>query len=215
MTTAAEGRRGRRPGPSTTRADILRAARHEFGAAGYDQTTVRGIARAAAVDPSLVIQQFGSKAELFETVVGEFAELVTQRMGDLSDLPGTIGERLTRVYFTAWEAPDTRSRVMAILRSVGSNDIAVNTMVSAFVYRVWPLMRRELGRDDVDATMAQIAAVLIGTAVTRYILDLPFTPRTVDELVATMAPVIDGIIGRWTGHPEGAASHEASSQVAP
>lgn len=208
MATATEGRRGRRSGPSTTREDILRAARHQFAEAGYDQATVRGIARAAGVDPSLVIQQFGSKADLFETVVSEFAEIATERIASLPSMSGTLGERLARSYFSVWEEPDARSRVMAIFRSVGSSDIAVNTMVSTFVFRVWPLMRHELGRDDVDGAMAQIASVLIGTAMTRYILDLPFTPRTVDELVATMAPVIDGIVARWMV-PGAAGSAEA------
>lgn len=198
MAAAAEGRRGRRPGPSTTREDILRAARQQFARSGYDQATVRGIARAARVDPSLVIQQFGSKEALFRTVIGEFAEMATDRIGQLPDHPGTLGERLTRLYLSAWEEPETTARVMALLRSLGSNDIAVDTMVSTFVVRVWPLIRRELGRDDVDGAMAQIASVLIGTAVTRYILDLPFTPRSVDELVAATAPVIDGIVARWT-----------------
>lgn len=48
---------------------ILDAARQEFSARGFDGATVRGIARAAGVDPSLVMQHYGSKAALFAVAV--------------------------------------------------------------------------------------------------------------------------------------------------
>ena len=44
-----------------TRARILEAARALFAEAGYDGASVREIAAAAAVDPALVIRNFGSK----------------------------------------------------------------------------------------------------------------------------------------------------------
>ncbi|GAB3560704.1 TetR/AcrR family transcriptional regulator [Spelaeicoccus albus] len=48
---------------------ILEAAREEFATRGFDGATIRGIAAAAAVDPSLVIQHYGSKAALFAVAV--------------------------------------------------------------------------------------------------------------------------------------------------
>ena len=44
---------------------ILDAARQEFATRGFDGTTIRGIAGAAGVDASLVMQHYGSKAALF------------------------------------------------------------------------------------------------------------------------------------------------------
>ena len=44
---------------------ILDAARAEFAAKGYDQTSLRGIARAADVDPALVHHYFDGKPALF------------------------------------------------------------------------------------------------------------------------------------------------------
>ena len=52
-----------------TRARILRAARAEFAAVGYQRATIRGIAAGADIDPSLVMRYFGSKAELFDAIV--------------------------------------------------------------------------------------------------------------------------------------------------
>src|ERR1700750_2456253 len=53
---------GRRPGPQNTRGEIVDAARREFVANGYADTTIRSVARAAEVDPALVYHYFGDKA---------------------------------------------------------------------------------------------------------------------------------------------------------
>jgi len=48
---------------------ILDAARQEFATRGFEGTTIRGIASAAGVDASLVMQHYGSKAALFAVAV--------------------------------------------------------------------------------------------------------------------------------------------------
>ena len=48
---------------------ILEAARAEFGEHGLEAATIRGIARRAKVDPSLVMQRYGSKAALFNSAI--------------------------------------------------------------------------------------------------------------------------------------------------
>src|SRR4051794_1997001 len=52
-----------------TQAQILEAARLEFGDRGFEATTVRAIARRAGVDASLVLQHYGSKAALFTAAI--------------------------------------------------------------------------------------------------------------------------------------------------
>lgn len=54
---------------ASTQARILEAARLEFGDQGFEATTVRGIAHRAGVDPSLVLQHYGSKAALFTAAI--------------------------------------------------------------------------------------------------------------------------------------------------
>jgi AcrR family transcriptional regulator len=56
---------GRRPGRRDTRAEIVDAARAAFTERGYDGASLRGIARDAGVDPSLVHHYFDGKASLF------------------------------------------------------------------------------------------------------------------------------------------------------
>jgi AcrR family transcriptional regulator len=48
---------------------ILDAARQEFSTRGFEGATIRGIASAAGVDASLVMQHYGSKAALFAVAV--------------------------------------------------------------------------------------------------------------------------------------------------
>jgi AcrR family transcriptional regulator len=58
------------PGPRDERgvlaAQILAAARDEFTEHGWAGTTIRAVARAAAVDPTLVYHYFGSKEGLLD-----------------------------------------------------------------------------------------------------------------------------------------------------
>ena len=48
---------------------ILDAARAEFGERGPEAATIRRIAQRANVDPSLVMQHYGSKAALFAVAI--------------------------------------------------------------------------------------------------------------------------------------------------
>ena len=50
---------------SDTRERIRKAAAKEFAAHGYDNASIRSIARAANVDPALVPRYFEDKAALF------------------------------------------------------------------------------------------------------------------------------------------------------
>lgn len=72
------GRRADEP-PLSTPERIQTAAIELFGRYGFGGTSVRGIARAAGVDPALVIRHFGSKEALFLQTVppyGAFDDVV-------------------------------------------------------------------------------------------------------------------------------------------
>jgi AcrR family transcriptional regulator len=91
-----------------------------FADAGYDKTSVRDIAARAGVDPALIRHYFGSKAELFRATMGwpfEPAQVAAQVMGAGRD---EIGARLTHVFFDAWEHPDSRAPLLAILRGAAT-----------------------------------------------------------------------------------------------
>ena len=76
---AASAEGGERKGERTRRR-IVEAARGVFAVVGYERATIRGIATAAGVDKSSIIQYFGSKQNLFREAVHwdiPIAELTT------------------------------------------------------------------------------------------------------------------------------------------
>lgn len=84
-------RRGRPPGTESgdTRDRILTTAREEFSERGYEKTSVRGIAKAAGVDPALVHHYFGTKEQVFEAAI-EVAFAPALRAPDaIGDAPST------------------------------------------------------------------------------------------------------------------------------
>lgn len=68
VSTPSARLRGRRPKSQPSgRQALVEAAVRSFGLMGYDGADLRGIARAAHVDPALVRVHFGSKAGLWDT----------------------------------------------------------------------------------------------------------------------------------------------------
>src|SRR6185312_10767650 len=92
-------RRGGRPaGRSPSRQKVLDVARRAFPANGYAETSLRGIARDAGVDPSLVVQLFGSKAGLFAAVI-EWPFDAGRVATEIRDVPaGEVGEYVARQF---------------------------------------------------------------------------------------------------------------------
>lgn len=85
--TARPAPRGRRPGTSSARDDILAAARVLFAERGYDGASTRAIASAAAVDPALINHYFGGKEGLFQAVMELPVHVIELAARVLSDHP--------------------------------------------------------------------------------------------------------------------------------
>jgi AcrR family transcriptional regulator len=138
---------------------ILEAAQFEFGDHGLEGTTVRAIAQRAGVDPSLVIQHYGSKNDLFaiaarldrgstdKDVVGHLFDVLDVR---LSGLP-----------------PETR----ALVRSMLTAPEATRAMKAFLDERVVNLTRTS---DDGDAELRAALTVssILGLTIARHFLEL-------------------------------------------
>ena len=193
MNDAETGRRttGRRPGESCTRETILDAARAAFAEAGYDRATIRGIAAAAEVDPALVLHYFGSKEGLFEAAL----ELPI-RPSDIfargaAAGPDQLGPTIVRTFLEAWEPPETRMRLMAMLRSAMTNDTAMAMVRDLLVREVFGPITQALGVPDAQLRATLVGSQLIGLAIMRFIGRLePLASATVDELVAAVGPTV-------------------------
>ena len=106
---------------------ILDAARQEFATRGFDGATIRGIAGAAGVDASLVMQHYGSKAALFT------AETAPDGRGEVNLVrPG--GDHTALAPVAAWPAGQVAPGGLAV---VGGR-LYVPCATGTGLYRMWP-----------------------------------------------------------------------------
>ncbi|MCM2413402.1 TetR family transcriptional regulator [Streptomyces sp. RKAG290] len=189
-------RRGRPSRDSATagpdaRTRILEAARSEFAARGYDKTSIRGIAKAAAVDAALVHHYFGTKDEVFAAAI-EVSFVPALAIPDiLGSGADDVGERLARYFISVWENPASRAPLLAVMRSAMTHEAAANVL-RGFV------LRRLLGRiadqlDVPDATFrAELAAShMVGIAMLRYVIRAePLASADPEKIIAMVAPTL-------------------------
>jgi AcrR family transcriptional regulator len=193
--TAPAKRPGRRPGSADTRGEILKAARAEFATRGYEKTSIRAIARAAGVDSALVHHYFGAKEQVFLAALDfpiDPATVLEVAAGD----PSAVGERLARFVVTLWEAPEARERLLAVVRSVASNE-EMAALVRGFARPrlVVPLASR-IGGPNAEARVEMALAQIIGLAMARYVIRVePVASLSGEELVALLGPALQRLLG--------------------
>jgi AcrR family transcriptional regulator len=186
-------RTGRRPGHSETREHILAAARNQFGARGYDGTTIRGIAAEAGVNPALIHHFFGTKDQVFVAALNLPIDPSTV-VGTLLGGPRSeIGARILRLFLGLWSNPETRTSFLALLRSVSTNEQAAGMLRQFMERAVLAKVAEALNLPRLHLTA--MASQVMGIALTRYIIKVePIASASEDELVALVGPVIQHYI---------------------
>ncbi len=196
-TPVSAGRRGRRPGRSTTRQAILEAARARFASDGFAATTIRRIAADAGVDASLVMQFYRSKNELFAAVMSISPEALA-RLGTAFDGPDEfLGERVVRAFLGVWEgAPQDSEPLMAMLRGAIVNDHASGQLREFIQARLLEgIGSRSIHHDDAALRAGLASSMLVGIIVGRRIVGVPVLADADSEaLVALVAPAIQHVL---------------------
>jgi AcrR family transcriptional regulator len=185
------GARGRRPSGSNTRDAILSAAKHQFSELGYPRTTLRGIAREAGVDTRLVTHYFGTKQQLFITVVELPFEpdVVLERVleGGRED----VGHRFATFAVQMLETPAARQTMTGLMRAASSEDEAAVLVRDLLSERILTPLARRLGGDRPELRAALAGAQMAGLVVGRHVVGLPpLVAAAPEELVAAVGPVI-------------------------
>ncbi|GED08600.1 TetR/AcrR family transcriptional regulator [Cellulosimicrobium cellulans] len=202
------GRRGRRPGRSDTRADILSAARDAFAEHGYDRATVRAIATRAGVDAAMVHHWFGTKERLFQAAVDVPFDPRELLLDGAPDGEARLGEHVVRTLLRAWDSP--RGRVaLALLRSATSSERAarmLRELVLAWVVRP-TVARSEPDPHRAAWRSALMASQLAGLVVARYVLRVePLAGAPAETVVGAVGPTIQGYL---TGPLPGAVTEDS------
>jgi AcrR family transcriptional regulator len=184
---------GRRPGPNTTRAAILEAARRRFASAGYDATSLRTVAADAGVDVGVLLHFFGSKDGLFRAAVGwpfDPTPLAAALLPPSDEPPGV---RLAQTFFHYWEDPTTGPALAALLRSAMTNAEVAALLREFVVHQLFARMASLFEGDDSELRVELAASHLVGVALLRNILRLePIASTPIDELIGMVAPALDG-----------------------
>jgi AcrR family transcriptional regulator len=152
-----------------TEAAILAAARQLFAEHGYDRTGIRAIAGLAGIDPGLVMQNFGSKEELFAAAVRwnvPIDELVT---ADLDQLPRTA----LRHVLDTFENDETRPASEALLRSCLTHPAAQGIMRDQVMRDALAGLAATIGGPDAELRAAMVNALTVGLTISRYLLAVP------------------------------------------
>jgi len=182
---------GRRPGESGTREAILGAATAAFAETGYDRTTIRGVAAAAGVDPALVIHYFGSKEALFEAALELPVRPAEIFARGAAAGPDQLGATIVRTFLEAWEPPETRVRLMAMLRSAMTNETAMAMIRDLLVREVFGPITQALGVPDAQLRATLVGSQFVGLAIMRFIARLePLASASIDELAAAVGPTV-------------------------
>lgn len=188
-------RRGRRPGPNSTRQEVLDAARARFANGGFAGTTIRLIAADAGVDVAQVMQFFRSKDELFAAVMAIPATAL-ERFDALYEGPDEhLGERVVRAFLTAWEGiPEESEPLMATLRGAFVNDQA-RDQLRGFIQSRLLAGTAERPGSDARLRAGLASSMLVGMIVGRRVIGVPILlAADAEELVKVVAPAIQMIL---------------------
>lgn len=160
---------------------ILRAAQEEFGERGVEGATIRGIASRAGVDPSLVLQHYGSKRALFSLAVDPVAELAQDGVAD--HLSEVLDARLR-------ELP---ASTRALMRSMLTSPEAATVMRDYLLGRA-EVLAATSSRNDAHLRAELIVASILGVTIARHFLQFPALATVAgDEAAEILAPMYDAL----------------------
>jgi AcrR family transcriptional regulator len=200
-------RSGRRPGPSSSRVDILGAARRLFSERGFEGTSLRAISREAGVDPALVHHFFGGKEDVFNAALADVVK--PQEIFDevLGTDPLGAGERLVRKFLSIWEQDETRRPLLAMLRSAVSHqrsaDLLGQFMAGGLLRHIAESVEpgvamtfspQELLDRSTDAELRAVlvCSQLIGVALLRYVFRTePLASADHEQIARAVGPTVE------------------------
>ncbi|WP_407563680.1 TetR family transcriptional regulator [Streptomyces sp. 184] len=185
---------GPRPGRPDTRADIIRAAKRMF-ARGYGSCSLRAVAREAGVDPSLLVQFFGSKEGLYLAAIADVMrpdDVLGRIVGDTSD---GLGRRLAAYYFDLWDDAETRWPFQAILLSAASYQPAAAILRDFITRELVARVAARAVKDRAELRAGLAGSHLVGTALVRYVVRFgPLAELPRPELAEIVGGTIDGYL---------------------
>ncbi|XVU22341.1 TetR family transcriptional regulator [Actinoplanes sp. CA-054009] len=187
------------PAPRRTRdpvrkqAAILAAARAVFAERGYENATIREIARRAGVTHGLVVLHFSSKEQLFVAATTPDPEALFK--GVLDDDVAKLPERIAASFVHRMESSEGADPVIALIRSAAGDQEAAKALLNTIRQTAVDGYATILETPDLPARVDTMGAYLIGIAFSRYVLaEGPVATMPLDELITRMTGTIRAIL---------------------
>ena len=164
---------GRRAGAPDTRGEILAAARREFASKGFDRTSMRGIARAAGVDPALIHHYFDGKDGLFAASM-DLPLSPREKLAEALDVPrDQAGVSIVSTLLRVWDDDEYRPALLAALRSLTSGGDAGLVLRKGFLEgMIFPVLRQEIEGSVSDRALGLMGTQIVGLIVARYLVEV-------------------------------------------
>ncbi|MFG1711272.1 TetR/AcrR family transcriptional regulator [Nonomuraea sp. M3C6] len=160
-----------------TEGRILDAARTIFAEVGYERATVRAIAKAAGVDPALVMQYFGNKQGLFQEAV---------RMAPVADSELGVEELVERLLGTLnLKMGELPQGALAMMRSMLTHPEAAVSARQVLGKQIDRLAEAIPG-DDARLRAALVTMIMLGVTVGHQLLELDELREVPQEEIARL-----------------------------
>jgi AcrR family transcriptional regulator len=181
--------RGRRPGSSDSREQILAAARERFAAHGYDRTRIRDVAGDAGVDAALVHYFFKSKDGLFAAAMELPIRPIEVIAPVLAEGVDGLGERIVRRMLTVWD--EHRAALVALVQSASGHAGAAAALREFVVSEIIGRIAGTLEGPDARLRANLVASQVVGLIAVRYVARVePLASLDREAIVPLVAPTL-------------------------
>lgn len=184
---------------------VIKAARDAFMASGYARTTIKSVAAAAGVAPTVVTNLYNNKEALFAAAMA--LPFDPQRAIPALIAPGIdgMGERIVRSTFQLVADEKIRadlSKAAGAVQGASSTKISgvdvfsvIKPLSDYFQTAVIDRVLVAVGIPDARLRGALISANLSGIIAYRYFLQVePLATMSEDQVVALVAPMIQDLL---------------------
>jgi AcrR family transcriptional regulator len=183
--------RGPREERGVTLARITEAARDSFAQNGWGGTTMRGVARAAGVDPALVHYYFSSKEELLDASTTPPVEWIVAVQEAQRGPVGSRGEAIVRALISSWSQPAIREALSSILQTAAQEPRTREKIRVLITTAILPAIADRLDDQERALRAALVASQVLGLLMMRYVWQIePLTSLPEDDVVALVAPTL-------------------------
>jgi AcrR family transcriptional regulator len=178
----------------TSKLTILTAARTQFARAGYEKTTIRGIAQAAGVDAALVMHYFGTKQKLFMTVMLPLAQQQLDTRIEHLRTAMSI-EQLVDIWVPMISSTladsEFRQLFVGLIRAAASESEAAGMLRDVIASRISHLLEHLVPEQEAKLRASLIGSTFIGIITARYIIKAPgIASASPEDIARYVQPVL-------------------------